>query len=69
MKVIKVVGSNSILCQKCWVHKGCTRIKGRLKHDKFKYWACASQETVTAKERPGIESDCQSLEKMENSAS
>ena len=68
MKAIKGVRSNSILWQKCWVHKGCTRIKGRLKHDKFKYWTCASQESYS-KERPGIESDCQSLEKMENSAS
>ena len=34
-KCRKGVGSNSILCQffKCWVHKRCTGVRGRLKQD------------------------------------
>ena len=50
----KGVVINSILCQfcRCWVHKGCSGIRGKLKEDsKFKCQTYANQQT-------GIAEDC-----------
>ena len=64
----KDVGSNSILCQfcRCWVHKRCSGIRGKLKVDsKFKCQTCMNQQMDIAEDYPGIELHGQSLEIVE----
>ena len=51
----KGVGSNSIFCQSCnhWVHKKCSKIKGRLKADpSFKYNACTNNIIILSQDDP-----------------
>ena len=52
----KAVDNNFIICQfcKCWVHKNCNSIKGRLEEEEFKRWTCA-QRKQTAEEYPSME--------------
>ena len=54
----KGVENNSILCLfcRCWEHKRCSGIRGKLKEDrKFKWQTCGNQQTDVTKDFPGIE--------------
>ena len=64
----KGLGSTSILCQffRCWLHKKCSGITGKLKEDsKFKCQTCESQEENIIENCPGMELKDHSLEIVE----
>ena len=64
----KGLGCTSILCQffRCWLHKKCSGIRGKLKEDsKFKCQTCESQEENIIENCPGMELKDHSLEIVE----
>ena len=64
----KGVGSNSIFCQfcRCWVHKICSSIRGKLKENsKVKCLTYANQHTGMAEDFLGIELNGQCIEIVE----
>ena len=64
----KGLGTNFILCQfcRCWLHKKCSRIRGKLKEDrKFKHQTRANQ-LADIENCTGIELNVQSPEIVKN---
>ena len=54
---LKGIGSNSIFCQSCnhWIHKRCSKIKGRLKEDpSFKCNACTNNIMTISQDDPEV---------------
>ena len=51
----KGVGINSIICQfcRCWVHKRCSGVRGKLKED-IKCQTSTNHQTDTTEGCPGI---------------